>query len=72
MALGVSDYLVKGAFDAELLSRSLEYALGRKQAEAQRLQHLIELNQAKDDFISVASHQLRTPATGVKQYIGML
>jgi signal transduction histidine kinase len=30
------------------------------------------LNKAKDDFISLASHQLRTPATGVKQYIGML
>jgi len=70
--LGASDYLIKGAFDYELLSRSLNYALGRKQAEAQRFQHLIELNQAKDEFISVASHQLRTPATGVKQYIGML
>lgn len=70
--LGASDYLLKGAFDAELLSRSLSYALGRKQAEAQRFQHLIELNQAKDEFISIASHQLRTPATGVKQYIGML
>lgn len=33
---------------------------------------LLELNQAKDEFISLASHQLRTPATGVKQYIGML
>lgn len=30
------------------------------------------LNQAKDEFISLASHQLRTPATGVKQYISML
>ncbi len=30
------------------------------------------LGKAKDDFISLASHQLRTPATGVKQYIGML
>ena len=30
------------------------------------------LEQAKDDFISIASHQLRTPATGVKQYVGML
>lgn len=30
------------------------------------------LNEAKDEFISLASHQLRTPATVVKQYIGML
>lgn len=72
VTLGASDYLVKGTFGAELLSRSLRYALGRKEAEAQRLQHLIGLNQAKDEFISVASHQLRTPATGVKQYLGML
>ncbi len=33
---------------------------------------LVALNQAKDEFISLASHQLRTPATGVKQYLGML
>lgn len=39
-----------------------------------REQHaqLLTLNEAKDEFISLASHQLRTPATGVKQYIGML
>jgi len=30
------------------------------------------LNKSKDEFISLASHQLRTPATGVKQYVGML
>lgn len=37
-----------------------------------RLDHLIKINQSKDEFISIASHQLRTPATGVKQYLGML
>ena len=32
----------------------------------------IRLAKAKDDFIFLASHQLRTPATGVKQYINLL
>ncbi len=31
-----------------------------------------ELENSKDEFISIASHQLRTPATVVKQYMGML
>jgi PAS domain S-box-containing protein len=34
--------------------------------EEARLEH------ARDEFIALASHQLRTPATGVKQYAGML
>lgn len=33
---------------------------------------LKELSDAKDEFISMASHQLRTPATIVKQYTTML
>lgn len=36
------------------------------------LEHLVAINESKDEFISVASHQLRTPATGVKQYLGMV
>ena len=32
----------------------------------------VRLDQAKNEFIALASHQLRTPATGVKQYLGML
>lgn len=44
-----------------------EAALLKEQRE-----QLMSLNKAKDDFISLASHQLRTPATGVKQYIGLL
>ena len=33
---------------------------------------LLATNKAKDDFISIASHQLRTPATAVKQYLAMV
>jgi PAS domain S-box-containing protein len=39
---------------------------------AEQRTQLIALNRAKDEFISLASHQLRTPATGVKQYLGMV
>lgn len=35
-------------------------------------QKLLALNASKDEFISLASHQLRTPATIVKQYLGMI
>jgi len=31
-----------------------------------------ELERTKEEFVSLASHQLRTPATGVKAYISML
>jgi signal transduction histidine kinase len=41
-------------------ARAIVYA---KQNEAQK---------AKDDLLSLASHQLRTPATAVKQYLGMI
>jgi signal transduction histidine kinase len=33
---------------------------------------LIALDEAKDEFISMASHQLRTPLTSVKGYISMM
>lgn len=31
-----------------------------------------EVRRSKDELLALASHQLRTPASGVKQYVGML
>ena len=45
----------------------------RDMTQHKEQQHDLQLlNASKDEFISLASHQLRTPATGVKQYVGML
>ncbi len=38
----------------------------------QREEMLTALSEAKDEFILLASHQLRTPATGVKQYLNLI
>jgi PAS domain S-box-containing protein len=53
--------------------KHMEDELQRANTELKQQQHeLTVLNQAKDEFISLASHQLRTPATGVKQYLGLI
>jgi PAS domain S-box-containing protein len=46
--------------------RSANTLLQEQQKELRRL------NESKDEFISLASHQLRTPATAIKQLLGLI
>lgn len=60
-----------GAFSAVLISLIVLLLLRARARElSTQKEKAVEL--AKDELLSLASHQLRTPATGVKQYIGMV
>lgn len=62
---------IGSCMDIEDLKHQKELELLNRKLRKQRTQ-LVALNHAKDEFIAIASHQLRTPATGVKQYVGMM
>ncbi len=51
------------------LKRRVEDATAELRVTNQKLQ---ELDKAKDEFISMASHQLRTPLTSVKGFVSMV
>lgn len=57
------------ALDNKLLFEQNQNVLRQLQESNEKL---IALDVAKDDFISMASHQLRTPLTSVKGYISMV
>jgi two-component system sensor histidine kinase VicK len=48
--------------------------LNRREAKIlhKRNEELETISRTKDEFVALASHQLRTPATAVKQYLGMV
>ncbi len=51
------------------LQKKIDDATNQLQKSNEKLQ---KLDEAKDEFISMASHQLRTPLTSVKGYISMI
>lgn len=51
------------------LTQKIENATKKLRATNDKLR---QLDQTKDDFISMASHQLRTPLTSVKGYVSMV
>jgi PAS domain S-box-containing protein len=60
---------IEDVIQAEVQKEKLELmAEGLKQQRAQ----LLAINNTKDEFIALSSHQLRTPATAVKQYISLV
>lgn len=55
-----------------LVASGMVYSIIKYRIRVFALSEEQKLQRAKDELLSLASHQLRTPATGVKQYVGMV
>jgi two-component system, OmpR family, sensor kinase len=62
---------IRGVVFSLLLGSTLFLLLLKRASDTNKI-HSMELQRSKDELLALASHQLRTPATGVRQYIGML
>lgn len=65
---GAEDYLVKGKSLEHALVRIIRYAIERKKVE-RKLKEAIE---AKSQFMSTVSHELRVPLTSIKESIAIV
>ena len=68
---GAQDFLTKGGFDAEILTKTLRYAIERKNvliklAAATRAREVAEESaRMKEQFIASISHEMRTPMNAI-------
>jgi two-component system sensor histidine kinase/response regulator len=75
MQAGAADYLIKGRIDAQLLERSIRYAIERKRSEAElarKNEELVRLNDEKSRFVGIAAHDLRSPLGIILGYSDLL
>ena len=63
--------MIGTSMNIDSVKQAQELRAANTRLQTQRAE-LLALNRAKDEFIALASHQLRTPATAVKQYISLL
>ncbi len=66
----VLGYLLLRSFKRECIQRDDVQGLVDQLSAANK--HLREMSEAKSDFISIASHQLRTPVSVIKGYLSLI
>ncbi len=64
-------YFIGGILLSFVLGSYIFMALSKRSVEMSS-HHEVELQSTRNELLALASHQLRTPATGVRQYISML
>lgn len=70
----IVDITERHTLESQIEAARIREELSVREAELlqKRNEELESINRTKDEFVALASHQLRTPATAVKQYIGMV
>ena len=70
----IVDITERHNFETQLEEAKIREEVNRREAALlqRRNEELESLSRTKDEFVALASHQLRTPATAVKQYLGMV